>query len=112
MIRRPPRSTLFPYTTLFRSASRDYVAENLDAEFAQKEFCQGSDRHAGGGLAGRGALQDVASFRKVVLQGSRQIGVTRPRRSHTFVFGRIAFANRQGFLPVFPVFVFELNGDG
>src|SRR3712207_8179969 len=24
MIRRPPRSTLFPYTTLFRSASRHY----------------------------------------------------------------------------------------
>src|SRR3712207_9011084 len=24
MIRRPPRSTLFPYTTLFRSASRRY----------------------------------------------------------------------------------------
>src|SRR2546429_6063177 len=26
MIRRPPRSTLFPYTTLFRSASRPSVA--------------------------------------------------------------------------------------
>src|SRR2546425_2861410 len=25
MIRRPPRSTLFPYTTLFRSVSNDYV---------------------------------------------------------------------------------------
>src|SRR3712207_7816332 len=25
MIRRPPRSTLFPYTTLFRSASADYA---------------------------------------------------------------------------------------
>src|SRR3712207_8366765 len=25
MIRRPPRSTLFPYTTLFRSASRTYT---------------------------------------------------------------------------------------
>src|SRR3989442_3370814 len=25
MIRRPPRSTLFPYTTLFRSASRERV---------------------------------------------------------------------------------------
>src|SRR5258708_29706362 len=25
MIRRPPRSTLFPYTTLFRSASADVV---------------------------------------------------------------------------------------
>src|SRR5260370_13064454 len=26
MIRRPPRSTLFPYTTLFRSAQRDGIA--------------------------------------------------------------------------------------
>src|SRR2546423_11548531 len=26
MIRRPPRSTLFPYTTLFRSAQQDHVA--------------------------------------------------------------------------------------
>src|SRR2546422_7645467 len=26
MIRRPPRSTLFPYTTLFRSRGRDVVA--------------------------------------------------------------------------------------
>src|SRR3712207_7996475 len=26
MIRRPPRSTLFPYTTLFRSKSRDDIA--------------------------------------------------------------------------------------
>src|SRR2546426_7353579 len=26
MIRRPPRSTLFPYTTLFRSGLRRYVA--------------------------------------------------------------------------------------
>src|SRR2546430_6562084 len=27
MIRRPPRSTLFPYTTLFRSAASDIEAE-------------------------------------------------------------------------------------
>src|SRR3712207_7921382 len=27
MIRRPPRSTLFPYTTLFRSSSRGHLAE-------------------------------------------------------------------------------------
>src|SRR3712207_7183624 len=30
MIRRPPRSTLFPYTTLFRSASR--LARQLEQE--------------------------------------------------------------------------------
>src|SRR2546426_5607153 len=29
MIRRPPRSTLFPYTTLFRSRKRDTSAVNL-----------------------------------------------------------------------------------
>src|SRR2546426_1971568 len=28
MIRRPPRSTLFPYTTLFRSGSREIAGEN------------------------------------------------------------------------------------
>src|SRR3712207_8880052 len=28
MIRRPPRSTLFPYTTLFRSCCRDAVDKN------------------------------------------------------------------------------------
>src|SRR2546426_9347149 len=37
MIRRPPRSTLFPYTTLFRSGIRDYYIEliarpDLDSE--------------------------------------------------------------------------------
>ena len=32
MIRRPPRSTLFPYTTLFRSATvhRDFLAAGAD----------------------------------------------------------------------------------
>src|SRR5260370_2011450 len=34
MIRRPPRSTLFPYTTLFRSHS---IASGSDSEF----FCHG-----------------------------------------------------------------------
>src|SRR5258708_16812031 len=29
MIRRPPRSTLFPYTTLFRSDRVDHVAEGI-----------------------------------------------------------------------------------
>src|SRR5689334_23908957 len=31
MIRRPPRSTLFPYTTLFRSSAKGTI-EELDAE--------------------------------------------------------------------------------
>src|SRR3712207_8539988 len=31
MIRRPPRSTLFPYTTLFRSDVEQYLGRVLDA---------------------------------------------------------------------------------
>src|SRR3989441_10354241 len=47
MIRRPPRSTLFPYTTLFRSrplvdAPRALHQERLDGN---------ADRHLGGDLA-------------------------------------------------------------
>src|SRR5438477_2739807 len=40
MIRRPPRSTLFPYTTLFRSAYRgglDRVSEDVVAALAANE---------------------------------------------------------------------------
>src|SRR5438552_11265677 len=32
MIRRPPRSTLFPYTTLFRSHPRDFGEEDADLD--------------------------------------------------------------------------------
>ena len=34
MIRRPPRSTLFPYTTLFRSEVREFAAAKGVAEEA------------------------------------------------------------------------------
>src|SRR3712207_8196906 len=41
MIRRPPRSTLFPYTTLFRSDSRGNAA--IHVEFARAD-CQACAR--------------------------------------------------------------------
>src|SRR3712207_8036740 len=44
MIRRPPRSTLFPYTTLFRSGIS--IAPGADAN-------DGSDRYGGKGAYGR-----------------------------------------------------------
>src|SRR5438093_7770575 len=43
MIRRPPRSTLFPYTTLFRSLDRRGLAR------PQAGFGLGLERHAGEG---------------------------------------------------------------
>src|SRR2546427_9083931 len=47
MIRRPPRSTLFPYTTLFRSHAAQHAVEI----FAQ----QAHDAGLGGGLERRAA---------------------------------------------------------
>src|SRR3712207_8960958 len=42
MIRRPPRSTLFPYTTLFRSKARRRAAEALRWEDGTEVFWDGS----------------------------------------------------------------------
>src|SRR3712207_9058500 len=36
MIRRPPRSTLFPYTTLFRSESKDEAYARFQQQFSQQ----------------------------------------------------------------------------
>src|SRR5947208_9357730 len=36
MIRRPPRSTLFPYTTLFRSRHEHYFPEHVEEEEVQR----------------------------------------------------------------------------
>src|ERR1039458_7748418 len=42
MIRRPPRSTLFPYTTLFRSEEKDIKDESLIREWVKNP--KGIDR--------------------------------------------------------------------
>src|SRR2546427_9913851 len=46
MIRRPPRSTLFPYTTLFRSRSRDPERARAFARWAEGA---GANAHAARG---------------------------------------------------------------
>src|SRR2546429_9414413 len=44
MIRRPPRSTLFPYTTLFRSRERDGAGLGIDDEFLGDVSFRGFDK--------------------------------------------------------------------
>src|SRR2546422_4232858 len=44
MIRRPPRSTLFPYTTLFRSHAPLVAREERDAH-AERVLRRGDDEH-------------------------------------------------------------------
>src|SRR3712207_9391827 len=70
MIRRPPRSTLFPYTTLFRSHQR--VVAGLDDERGGRDL--------GGHLrvAYEPALR-AADFDRAVLQGERHAARLAPR---------------------------------
>src|SRR5688572_32703024 len=56
MIRRPPRSTLFPYTTLFRSRAGS-------CQLDRQHLVTGSDRHHCQGKNGRGTRQDRKSTR-------------------------------------------------
>src|SRR5260370_19871551 len=46
MIRRPPRSTLFPYTTLFRSHARPKTQHRLAGCYPQERRRQGLRLHA------------------------------------------------------------------
>src|SRR5947209_10412674 len=60
MIRRPPRSTLFPYTTLFRSARGDGAEEHQPL---QSVSLGGDQRIGGAGLQFRpGAGGDAAAL--------------------------------------------------
>src|SRR3712207_6878453 len=72
MIRRPPRSTLFPYTTRFRSLGRRGVWAARDRRGAQRRAQrwhgravgdQGSGRAGGSAGAGRGAVSVDAAER-------------------------------------------------
>src|SRR2546422_3371189 len=58
MIRRPPRSTLFPYTTLFRSRDRQEVGGHRGGDVPQAV-----GRGAGGGQRGAAAAGDRKSTR-------------------------------------------------
>src|SRR5256885_2825631 len=56
MIRRPPRSTLFPYTTLFRSTQQEQESEGiLQSPAYHKRKPQRSDEHESGRSEGGSA---------------------------------------------------------
>src|SRR2546421_12600728 len=75
MIRRPPRSTLFPYTTLFRSAhdhkvdgesAHDSFASQTRAYFRRLAHDRRRVRHVGGETATKVALSAWATQHLIV----------------------------------------------
>src|SRR3989449_3813065 len=76
MIRRPPRSTLFPYTTLFRSQALPAGPRRVPRDESDSD--QGSDGH--GGHAGAGVpAADVSYDRRQSRAAARDPEAVRPR---------------------------------
>src|SRR2546427_5720293 len=61
MIRRPPRSTLFPYTTLFRSHPYELLSPYLDGEL-QEETRAAMEAHLAGCSSCRVLLEDFRTM--------------------------------------------------
>src|SRR3712207_7543952 len=78
MFRRPPRSTLFPYTTLFRSVSVDAVLEGAACERdALGEPDQAGPRPGQRGVRGDGHRREARSEEHTSELQSRQYLVCR-----------------------------------
>src|SRR5258707_4120863 len=54
MIRRPPRSTLFPYTTLFRSSASTPYVDRGGSTWESDRFCSGGSSFSVAGHAIQG----------------------------------------------------------
>src|SRR3712207_8696551 len=72
MIRRPPRSTLFPYTTLFRSA--DHLAVDGQAE-------QRGQEALGGAVGGLGHPRVAPLGHNVAVADDEPVGAAPDRKS-------------------------------
>src|SRR3712207_7860072 len=87
MIRRPPRSTLFPYTTLFRS--RAHPVEGQGRELHREEPGRSAGRRGGAGAPGAGPeAQGARSEEHTSELQSRQYLVCRlllEKNKHTLV---------------------------
>src|SRR2546422_4976203 len=85
MIRRPPRSTLFPYTTLFRSAVGMALARaHLAAQFNRGPGHTIVDHHTYF-LASDGDLMEGASHEACSLAGHLDRKSTRLNSSHGYI---------------------------
>src|SRR5256886_16288939 len=86
MIRRPPRSTLFPYTTLFRSQPAGLVTLDFsDPERAAQQAAEFARRHPIAGVIGvddDGAVVAAAIAERLALKGNPPAAALAPRDKH------------------------------
>src|SRR3712207_7147079 len=102
MIRRPPRSTLFPYTTLFRSFARERRVELAYDEFPPlviNAFLSAEDktffRH--GGIDYAGLLGAVGDYATKTVTGDRKS--TRLNSSHANISYAVFCLKKNNIMP-------------
>src|SRR3712207_7096917 len=88
MIRRPPRSTLFPYTTLFRSARVEQaVGAVLDVEHLQRRLAPddavGVERHVVLDVHARGGLRERERLQRASDADVGELGLDLRSEEHT-----------------------------
>src|ERR1039458_332948 len=91
MIRRPPRSTLFPYTTLFRSEEQAGRAEVTVAhQQPAVELIEIRDRLHGGQRGARGGQQPVEQRLTIADDGGRLVGLSIVQQSFRLAASALA----------------------
>src|SRR3712207_8409543 len=80
MIRRPPRSTLFPYTTLFRSGNLSETLERLKREVEGDRY-MGDGNRDGDGLVGN--VSSVLEQAIITARTAVNSGLVRRSEEHT-----------------------------
>ena len=100
------------------AAELDHVGDDPGADGLLEEVGRDpAERHAGGGLAGRGPLEDRPGLVEVVLLHAGQVGVAGPRAGQRRVAGqrleldRVDRVGRHDLLPLGPLGVADLDGD-
>src|SRR5260370_26483860 len=95
MIRRPPRSTLFPYTTLFRSSTYR-VHHRVAARFRQgRAFLLGDAAHVHSPVGGQGMNTGIGDAVNLAWKLAAVVnGGARDSLLETYELERIGFARR------------------
>src|SRR5438067_7947296 len=86
MLRRLPRSTLFPYTTLFRSRKREYLADAMSAQFTRNPLAlAGALQKIEGAVAPTAAIKRGAAHLCIADPLGRDRKSTRLNSSHVSI---------------------------
>src|SRR3712207_8870705 len=105
MIRRPPRSTLFPYPTLFRSAERRFLSEPRHHRRVVVLFCQWTRRMEPDPPAMRwnGATTPLSPHPLIARPTSRSEEHTSELQSRQYLVCRLLLEKKKNLLTILPI---------